>query len=92
MAHGNVFALALKLDSHDGLGHSVVATGHDLHNLAVHVWRDHDSVFVEELVLEAGADDVASSDQIANLQFGRGVVPLLVLVERGQLDSSRDKD
>jgi hypothetical protein len=49
-------------------------------------------VFVEEFILEAGANDVTPSYQVANLQFGRSVVPLLVLVERGQLDSSGDEN
>ena len=67
VAHGNVFLLAFEFDSDNGLGDSVVASGLYFHNFTVDIWRHHDSVLVEEIVLEAGADDVSSSDQIANL-------------------------
>lgn len=67
VAHGNVLLLSLEFDGDDGLGDSVVTSGLHFHNFTVDVWRHHDSVLVEEIVLEAGSDDVSSSDQIANL-------------------------
>ena len=50
--------------------------------------RQQDLVLVEQTVLEDSTEDIAASDVVANLERAGGKFPLLLAVERGQVDTT----
>jgi hypothetical protein len=49
-------------------------------------------MLVEKIIFEAGADLITTTDHVAFLQLERSPVPLFVLIEGGDVDTTGHED
>lgn len=78
--------LCLVEDFHDRLVDveqvfAVRAAAVEFDDFAVDVWRAHDLVVRDELVLEHSAEDVAATDNLTLAEVRRRELPLLVSIQ-----------
>ena len=93
LTHRNFFFLIFKFNNANGLTDSVLALGHNFHYSSVDFRGNHNSVLVEEIILKGSSEDVTSTDEVSNFKAAAGSkVPGLILVKRGDVDSSRHED
>lgn len=89
--HGVSSLLAVKFDLDDLFIDSIAALGRDLGDSSARTRREQDSVGRDERVLVDRAPDVAARDMVANLHGG-GEIPLLLAVESGDGNTTRNVD
>ena len=93
MTHVDLLVLAIVIEYNHGLAHGVHTCGHDLLDVASELGWDHDLVLLEQIVLEGVADNITAGHELAGSDLWVGsVLPVLVLVEAGHIDTTGHVD
>jgi hypothetical protein len=89
---GNFLLLAFVLEYNDRLTDRVHALSLDFLNSTLNLRRDHNFVLREDIVFIDETKNVTRTDKFADKDIRvRSVLPSLVLIKTGNIDSTRNK-
>ena len=75
------------------MAHVVLTGGHHFDETASDLRGDHDSMFIEKVVLEAATKHIATNNQLTSFQaLEWGEIPKLVLIKRRYVYTARNID
>lgn len=80
------------LEDGNSVGDSVATFGHDLNDTTIELGGSDNLVLGEKIIFETNTNLVTTADEVALLELEGRPVPLLVLVEGGDVDTTGHED
>lgn len=90
--HVNFDLALVGVEDSNGLADVVHTCRHDFDDATSNFGGDHDTVLVEQIVLEDSTKDITTNDELTNLEVLGSEFPQLVLVEGGNIDTTGNEN